>query len=206
MSIANYFNKLPEDAPLPILWKPSQQCGRYLHEVWQSQVEIEHYSVAYFDCITAFEADRSCSFPGSLTVVAFSLLHEASISLIRYTWYPQMTPDAEKERGIAVVVAISHYQRCLGHIMNVPQLYISAVAGNDDRPLLEPANPCDTTIRIEFPESDASLEISDLKCCILMQVQKGCIIKAPTVCASVGSMLQRFCKTLYASISKLYRK
>ena len=24
--------------------------------MWQSQVEIEHYSVAYFKCITAFEA------------------------------------------------------------------------------------------------------------------------------------------------------
>jgi len=24
--------------------------------MWQSQVEIEHYSVAYFDHITAFEA------------------------------------------------------------------------------------------------------------------------------------------------------
>ena len=33
---------------------------------------IEHYSVAYFDCITEFEADQSCSFPDSLTVVGFS--------------------------------------------------------------------------------------------------------------------------------------
>ena len=24
--------------------------------MWQSRVEIEHYSIAYFDCITAFEA------------------------------------------------------------------------------------------------------------------------------------------------------
>ena len=41
-----------------------QQCDRntqqnnqifYIH-VWQSRVEIEHYSVAYYDRITAFEA------------------------------------------------------------------------------------------------------------------------------------------------------
>ena len=30
------------------------------------------------------------------------------------------------------------------------------MTGNDDRLLLEPANPCDTTIGNEFPESDAS--------------------------------------------------
>jgi len=33
-----------------------------------------------------------------------------------------MTPDAKKECMISIVVAIaiSHYQRCLGHITNVP--------------------------------------------------------------------------------------
>ena len=45
---------------------------RYLYEVWQFRVEIEHYSVEYFDYITAMEADRPCSFPGTLTVVGFS--------------------------------------------------------------------------------------------------------------------------------------
>jgi len=43
------------------------------------------------------------------------------------------------------------------------------VTGNDDRPHLELANPCDATIRNEFPESDASLEITVLNCCILTQ-------------------------------------
>ena len=40
------------------------------------------------------------------------LLHEASISFDIATWYPQMTPDAENERGtaVAVAIAISHYQ------------------------------------------------------------------------------------------------
>ena len=45
-------------------------------------------------------------------------------------------------------------------------LYISMVTGNDDRPLLEPANLCDATIG---NESYASLEITGLNCCILMQ-------------------------------------
>ena len=87
--------------------------------MWQFRVEIEHYSVAYFDRITVLEADRSCSFPGSLTVVGFSptrrpysLTHVVS----------SMTPDVENERGtaVAVAVAISHYQRCLDHIAKVP--------------------------------------------------------------------------------------
>ena len=64
--------------------------------------------------------NRSCSFPGSLTIVAFS-----EVSIL-YTWYPRMTPDAEKERrtAVAVAVAMSHYQRCLSHVANVP-LYIN---------------------------------------------------------------------------------
>ena len=28
----------------------------HVNQLWQSRVEIEHYSVAYFECITAFEA------------------------------------------------------------------------------------------------------------------------------------------------------
>ena len=27
-----------------------------LFQLWQSQVEIEHYSVVYFDCVAAFKA------------------------------------------------------------------------------------------------------------------------------------------------------
>ena len=81
----------------------------------------------------------------------------------------------------SVAIAISHYQRCLDHVTNVPQLYTSTVTGNDARPLLEPANPCDATIGNEFPESNASLEITGLKCCILTQNQKGRIIRVPTV-------------------------
>ena len=81
-----------------------------------------------------------------------------------YTWYPWMIPDAEKECGtaVAVAIAISHYHRGLGHIANVPQLYTLTVTGNDVRPLLEPANPCDATIGNEFPGSDASLEITPI--------------------------------------------
>ena len=37
-------------------------------------------------------------------------------------WYPQMSPDAEKEHGtaVSVAIAISYYQQGLGHIVNVP--------------------------------------------------------------------------------------
>ena len=42
---------------------------------------------------------------------------------------------------------------------------------NDDGPLLKPVNPYEATIGNEFPESDASLEITSLKCCILMQIR-----------------------------------
>ena len=42
-------------------------------------------------------------------------------------------------------------------------LSFETVTGNDDHPLLEPANPCDATIRNEFPESDAPLEITMLQ-------------------------------------------
>ena len=81
--------------------------------MWQFRVKIEHYFIAYFDCITALEADWSYSFPGklTLTVVGFSPARR-SYSLIHV--YPRMTPDTENERGIAVVVAvavpISYYQ------------------------------------------------------------------------------------------------
>ena len=80
-----------------------------------------------------------------------------------------MMPDAEKEHraAVAVAIAISQYQKCLNHIRNVPWLYTSTVTGNDDSPCLEPANLCDATIGNEFPESDTSLKITGLKCCVL---------------------------------------
>ena len=31
-----------------------EENGVQFSNMWQSQVEIEHYSVAYFDCITAY--------------------------------------------------------------------------------------------------------------------------------------------------------
>ena len=68
-------------------------------DICMKQVEFEHYSVAYFDCITAIEVDRSCLFPGSLTVVAFSPTW--GVHILWYMWYPRMTPDAEKEHGTA---------------------------------------------------------------------------------------------------------
>ena len=49
--------------------------------------------------------------------------------------------------------------------------FTSTVTDNDDRPLLGTrlANPCVITIGNEFLESEASLEITGLKCCILAE-------------------------------------
>ena len=85
---------------------------------WKSNIISLRILIALPRCM---EADQSYSFPGNLilTIVGFSpTRHLYSL----YTWYPRMTPDTENERGtaVAVAVAISHYQRCLGHIANVP--------------------------------------------------------------------------------------
>ena len=92
----------------------------------------------------------------------FSLIHVVSLEY----------SDAKKERLTAVVVALAillptmsrPYRECA-----LASEYTSTVTGTDHRPLLEPANLCDQTIGNEFPESDTSLEITGLKCCILMQ-------------------------------------
>ena len=92
----------------------------------------------------------------------FSLIHVVSSEY----------SDAKKECLTAVVVALAislptmsrPYRECA-----LASEYTSTVTGTDHRPLLEPANLCDQTIGNEFPESDASLEITGLKCCILMQ-------------------------------------
>ena len=81
MSIANYFNKLPKDAPLPVSWKPSAEPpmkrtkkgpGRP-RKASESPLNVHNVSSS-----STATVNRSCSFPGSLTVVAF-LLHEVSI-------------------------------------------------------------------------------------------------------------------------------
>ena len=56
--------------------------------------------------------------------------------------YPRMTPDAEKECGTAVVdaIAISHSNDVLAISRMCLSLYTSTAIGNNDRPLLEPAN------------------------------------------------------------------
>ena len=43
-------NELPE-------WAPTKTKLRVLQlHMWQSRIEIEYYSVAYFECITEFDA------------------------------------------------------------------------------------------------------------------------------------------------------
>ena len=39
--------------------------------MWQSRVEIESYSVAYFDCITSYEARMSPALNGSSAIWCF---------------------------------------------------------------------------------------------------------------------------------------
>ena len=149
--------------------------------MWQSQVEIKHYSVVYFDCIITFEADRSCLFPGSLTV-AFSPTW--GVHVYWYTWYPRMTPRCWKELWDCCCSCHCHFSL---PTMSQPYcecalaLYINGDRQRWHRPLLGLAYRCDTTIGNEFLESDPSLEITSLKCCILTQNQKGPIIRAPTV-------------------------
>ena len=74
MSIANY-NKLPKDAPLPISWKPSDEPpmkqtkrgpGRPRKT---SDSPLTVYNISSSSTTTS---NQSCSFPDSLTVVAFS--------------------------------------------------------------------------------------------------------------------------------------
>ena len=81
MSIANYFNKLPKDALLPISWKPSTEPptkqtkrgpGRP-RKTSDSPLTVHNVLSSSTDT-----ANWSCLFPDSFTVVAL-LLHEASI-------------------------------------------------------------------------------------------------------------------------------
>ena len=110
-------------------------------------------------------ANQSCPFPGSLTIVAFSPTW--GVHILWYTCYPRMTPDAEKEHTwdcccgcrchLSLPTMSWSYRKC------ALALYI-----NGDRQRW-PSTFGARTIRIEFPESDTSLEITSLKCCILTQ-------------------------------------
>ena len=74
MSIANYFNKLPKDAPLPISWKasaetPTKQTKRgpgQPRKTSDSPLTVQNVSSSSIDT-----ANRLCSFPDSLTVCCF---------------------------------------------------------------------------------------------------------------------------------------
>ena len=53
LSIMDHISLNKKDRPRCYIKSPTAQ-GRY--QLWQSRVEIEGYSVAYFDHIAAFEA------------------------------------------------------------------------------------------------------------------------------------------------------
>ena len=40
----------------PPIYTPIHVCYYMYTYMWQSQVEIKHYSIAYFDYVTAFKA------------------------------------------------------------------------------------------------------------------------------------------------------
>ena len=55
--------------------------------MWQSRVEIEHYSDAYFDCVTAFEAlQRSTSIKGGTHTSCVLGIDAASL----HVWAPPL--------------------------------------------------------------------------------------------------------------------
>ena len=171
MSIANHFNKLPKDAPLPISWKPSAELPtKRTERSWMTKKTSESLLTVHsvLSLITA-TANRSCLFPGFPTIVAF--FPAWGIHILWHTWYPRMTPDTEKNVELLLwfVPFPSLTTNDVSATSGMCLSFIHQWSGNDDHPLLEPAIPCDATIGNEFPESDASLEITHLKCCILTQ-------------------------------------
>ena len=89
--------------------------------MWQFRVESNIIPLRISIALPSSKRISHVRFLVLLPLLVF-LLHEASIFFDIIMWYPRVTPDAENERGtaIAVAVAISHYQRCLSHIANVP--------------------------------------------------------------------------------------
>ena len=93
MSIANYFNKLPKDAPLPISWKPSAErpTKRTKRGPGRPRKTSDSPLSVHVSSSSTATANWLCSFPDSLAVVAFS--HTRGVRILRYTWYPRMTSD-----------------------------------------------------------------------------------------------------------------
>ena len=57
-------------------------CGKYsaFMQVWQSWVEIEHYTIAYFNCITGFEGCNTV-FPLQVGLIHTTKTYEHFIHL-----------------------------------------------------------------------------------------------------------------------------
>ena len=166
MSIANHFNKLPKDAPLLILWKPSiepptkrtKRRPRKTSANYAQRFVLKHRYCELVVFVSWFSY-RCCFF--SYMRCPYSLIHVVS------------SDDPRCWKGT--------WDCCCGcccHLslptMSRPHRECALVSYiNSDRqrwhPLLEPANPRDATIGNEFPESDASLEITGLKYCLLTQ-------------------------------------
>ena len=164
MSIANYFNKLPKDAPLLISWKPSAEPptkrtkrGSRRRKKQKKSKQLTAKCAQYFVLkqrycklvvFVSWISYRCCFF--SYMRCPYSLIHVVS------------SDDPRCCKGFWDCCCSCHCHLSLP-TMSWPHrecaLAIYIVTGNNDRLLLEPANPCDLTKGNEFPESDASLEL-----------------------------------------------
>ena len=182
MSIANYFNKLPKDAPLPIWWKLRLVVQQIF--VWSVAVPCRnrtlfccvfllHYRVRSGSVVfVSWFSYRFCFFSYMRPLRRpYSLIHVVSSDDPRHwkeTWLPLPSLTTND------VSAIS--QMCL-------QPYTSTVTGNDDRPLKFWSQLTRVTQQQEicFRRVTHNWKLATgLKCCILTQNQKGRIIRAPT--------------------------
>ena len=68
----NYFNKLPKDGPLPISWKPSTEPPMKRTKRGSGRSRKTSDSPCNVSSLSTATVNRSCLFPGSLTIVAYS--------------------------------------------------------------------------------------------------------------------------------------
>ena len=96
MSIANYFNKLPIDAPLLISWKPSAEPPTKQTERSWTTKKNDRVTA---NCAQCFVLElHYCE---SVVFVSWFSYHCCfpsawGVHILCYTWYPRMIPDAEK--------------------------------------------------------------------------------------------------------------
>ena len=173
MSIVNYFNKLPKDAPLPISWKsstepPTKRTNRESSRMTTKKTSDSLLTVhsifvlkqGYCKLVVfvSWFSYRYCFF--SYMRRPYSLIHVVSSDDPR-CWKGTWDCCCSCHCYLSLPTMSRPHREC------ALALYI--VTGNNDCLLLKPANPCDPTIGNEFPESDTSLKLPVWGCCILTQ-------------------------------------